>query len=61
MYFYGSFYFIFKGGACMENMARETYNEYMRNWRAKNKDRVKEYNKRYWENKSKKVRNENEI
>lgn len=45
----------------MENMARETYNEYMRNWRAKNKDRVKEYNKRYWENKSKKVRNENEI
>lgn len=43
----------------MENTARETYNEYMRNWRAKNKDRVKEYNKRYWENRSK-LKNESE-
>lgn len=37
----------------MESTARETYNEYMKNWRAKNKDRVKEYNKKYWEKKSK--------
>lgn len=37
----------------MESTAREAYNEYMRNWRAKNKDRVKEYNKKYWKKKSK--------
>ena len=29
--------------------ARAAKNEYMRQWRAKNKDRVKAINQRYWE------------
>ncbi|HBI6990118.1 TPA: hypothetical protein K8N17_002033 [Clostridium perfringens] len=37
----------------MNNKAREERNAYMREWRKKNKDRVKEYNSSYWERKSK--------
>lgn len=33
----------------MENRAREARNAYLRAWRAKNKDRVKKYNRTYWE------------
>lgn len=33
----------------LEEMAREERLAYYRAWRAKNKDRVKENNKRYWE------------
>ena len=29
--------------------AREKRNAYMRKWRSKNKDKVRKYNKRYWE------------
>lgn len=30
---------------------RERLNAYQRQWRAKNADKVREYNKRYWEKK----------
>lgn len=39
----------------MEAKARESRNAYMRAWRAKNKDKVKAIQDRYWENKSKKL------
>ena len=35
----------------MNDEARELYNSYMRNWRAKNKDKVKANNAKYWEKK----------
>ena len=31
-----------------EKMAKELYNQYMRDYRAKNKQKIKEINKRYW-------------
>lgn len=31
-----------------ENVAKEISKAYQREWRAKNKDKVKEYNQRYW-------------
>lgn len=37
----------------MNDKARKERNAYMRAWRKKNKDRVKEYNSSYWERKSK--------
>lgn len=37
----------------MEQQAREARNAYMRAWRAKNKDKTKEAQKRYWEKKAK--------
>lgn len=40
----------------IEKMAREELNKYNREWRAKNKERVKEYNKKYWENRAKKLK-----
>lgn len=39
-------------------MIREEYNRYHREWRAKNKERVKEYNKRYWQRRAAKKREE---
>ncbi|MGU8655158.1 hypothetical protein G6Z26_15575 [Clostridium perfringens] len=42
----------------MNDKAREERNAYMRAWRKKNKDRVKEYNSSYWERKSKRKREE---
>ena len=41
----------------MENLeakARELQREYMRKWRAKNKDKLSKINKNYWLNKAKK-------
>lgn len=35
----------------MSEEARKARNEYMRNWRRANKDKVKQYNKTYWEKK----------
>lgn len=32
----------------IEARAKEERRAYMREWRRKNKDRVKEYNERYW-------------
>lgn len=37
----------------LEKIAREVRNAYLREWRAKNKDKVKKINKRYWENRAK--------
>lgn len=42
----------------MNEAARKALNAYNRKWRAENKDRVKEYNRRYWEKKAK-AENEN--
>lgn len=42
----------------MNEAARKAVNAYNRKWRAENKDRVKEYNRRYWEKKAK-AENEN--
>ncbi len=38
----------------LETKAKELKSEYHKKWREKNKDRVKEINKRYWINKAKK-------
>lgn len=38
--------------AQLSEEARLKRNEYMREWRAANRDKVKEYNARYWENKA---------
>ncbi len=40
--------------------ARKEYNRYQREWRAKNKDRVREINRRYWEKRANKRESENE-
>lgn len=40
----------------MEDSAKLARREYMRQWRAKNKDKVKANQERYWENKAKKLR-----
>ena len=37
----------------IEKIAREERNAYFREWRTKNKDKVKAINKRYWENRAK--------
>lgn len=37
----------------MNDSARKAVNAYNRKWRAENKERVKEYNKRYWEKRAK--------
>ena len=36
----------------LENQAREARNAYARAWRAKNKDKVKQYNNNYWQKKA---------
>lgn len=38
----------------LEELAKKERNAYQRAWRAKNKERVKAINKRYWENRVKK-------
>lgn len=53
-----------KGGASMamrkvdpkaknlENQAREARNAYAREWRARNRDKIKQYNQNYWTKKA---------
>ena len=36
----------------LSNEAREARNQYLREYRAKNKERIKAINKRYWEKKA---------
>lgn len=36
----------------MDAKAKEARNEYMRKWRAKNPEKVKKIQERYWENKA---------
>lgn len=38
----------------MDETAIKMRQEYLRNWRANNKDKVKEYNKRYWQKRAEK-------
>lgn len=38
----------------LEELAAEERREYFRQWRAKNKDKVRENNRRYWERKAEK-------
>lgn len=40
----------------LTDAAREAQRAYMREWRKRNPDRVREINKRYWENQAKRVR-----
>ena len=42
----------------MEASAKLARREYMRQWRAKNKDKVKASQERYWENKAKNLKSE---
>ena len=35
-----------------ENQAREARNAYAREWRARNRDKVKKYNETYWQKKA---------
>ena len=44
----------------MEQRALELRREYLRKWRAANKDKVKEYNRTYWERKAQELRKEQE-
>ena len=37
----------------LQEKARELRNEYQRNWRKENQEKIKEYNQRYWEKKAK--------
>jgi hypothetical protein len=37
----------------IEQLALEERREYFRNWRAANKDKVKEYNQKYWKKRAK--------
>ncbi|MDH5085199.1 hypothetical protein [Clostridium perfringens] len=42
----------------MDEKAREERNAYLREWRKRNKDKVKKYNNNYWERKAnKKIKN----
>lgn len=36
----------------LKEMAREKNREYKRKWREANKDKIREYNQRYWEKKA---------
>lgn len=40
----------------LTEQARLKRNEYMRNWRNENKDKVKAINSRYWEKKTKDIK-----
>ena len=42
----------------MNAKASELKREYQRKWRAKNKERVREYNRRFWEKKAGEVQKE---
>ncbi len=37
---------------CLSLKERETRAQYYREWRAKNKDKVREYNRTYWQRKA---------
>lgn len=36
----------------LKELAREKNREYKRKWRTENKDKIREYNQRYWEKKA---------
>ena len=43
-----------------ETLAKELSRKYQREWRAKNKDKVKRYNQNYWQKKAEKLQKESE-
>ena len=43
----------------MSEAAKEAQNEYQREYRRRNKEKVKQWNKNYWERRAKKSENEN--
>lgn len=45
------FFICIKGAAVMNDEARKLRNAYARDWRAKNKDKVKAHQEKYWSNK----------
>lgn len=48
--------------ATLEEKAKEERREYFRKWRAKNKDKIRESNRRYWERRAaKKSSTEQEV
>lgn len=49
-----------KHGKDLKLRAREIRNEYMRQYRKKNPDKVREINKRYWERKAEREQEEQE-
>ena len=40
---------VFQGGGIVDQKARELKNEYYREWRKKNKEKVRRSNEKYWE------------
>ena len=42
----------------MNDEAKKAKNEYMKEWRKKNKDKIKAAQERYWEKKNKEISNE---
>mgnify|MGYP007080099073 CR=1 FL=1 len=44
----------------MNDEARKLRNAYAREWRARNKDKVKVHQEKYWQNKAKKIKDEGE-
>lgn len=45
----------------LDARGREARNEYLREWRKKNKDKVKKYNDGYWQRKAEKEKRERNI
>lgn len=45
----------------LDILAREKRREYYRQWRAKNKDKIHQYNQRYWARKATEQRKETEV
>lgn len=45
----------------LEELARKERLEYYREWRAKNKDKVREHNRRYWERRAARKQQEGSV
>lgn len=41
----------------MDSQTKEVRNAYMREWRARNKDKVKAHQEKYWSNKAERIMN----
>lgn len=44
-----------------DELAKFMQKEYFRNWRANNKDKIKEYNSKYWKKRAEKLKLSNNI
>lgn len=45
----------------LSEQAKKSRNDYYRQWRANNKDRIREYNARYWAKRAERMAQEQEI